>query len=91
MKYIPVEEASMKTYVFKVVVEPDEDAWFASCPALESQGAATWGETKEEALKNIEEVVRMVVESLVEHGEPLPQISSDQVEVSYDPCVTVYV
>ena len=81
----------MKTYVFKVVVEPDEDAWFASCPALESRGAATWGETKEEALKNIEEVVRMVVESLVEHGEPLPQISSDQVEVSYDPCVTVYV
>ena len=72
----------MKTYVFKVVVEPDDDAWFASCPALESQGAATWGDTQEEALKNIEEVVRMVVESLVEHGEPLPQTSSDQVEAS---------
>jgi predicted RNase H-like HicB family nuclease len=81
----------MKTYVFKVVVEPDDDAWFASCPALESQGAATWGDTQEEALKNIEEVVRMVVESLVEHGEPLPQTSSDQVEVSYEPRVTVTV
>jgi antitoxin HicB len=86
-----IEEDHMKTYVFKVVVEPDDDAWFASCPALESQGAATSGDTKEEALKNIEEVVQMVVESLVEHGEPLPQASSDQVEVSYEPQVTVTV
>lgn len=81
----------MKTYVFKVVVEPDEDAWFASCPALESQGAATWGETEEEALKNIEEVVRMVVESLLENDEPLPEVSSDQVDVSYEPRVAVTV
>jgi len=25
----------MKTYTFRVVVEPDEDRWFACCPALE--------------------------------------------------------
>ena len=36
----------MKTYTFKVVVEPDEDAlgnpaWHAYCLALESVGAAT--------------------------------------------------
>lgn len=71
----------MKQYNFKVVVEPDEDQWHAYCPALEDQGGATWGATKEEALKNIEEVVQMVVESLLEHGEPLPREASNQVEV----------
>ncbi len=62
----------MKTYALKVVVEPDEDRWHAYCPALHEQGAATWGYTREEALKSIEEVVHLVTESMVEHNEPLP-------------------
>jgi len=33
----------MKTYIFKVVVEPDEDRWHAYCPVLEDKGGATWG------------------------------------------------
>ena len=63
----------MKTYTFNVVVEPDEDRWHAECPPLVRQGAATWGHTKEEALQNIEEVVKMVVESLIERGESIPE------------------
>ena len=59
----------MKTYSFKVVVEPDEDRWHAYCPALVNQGAATWGHTQQEAIHHIQEVVQMVVESLIEHGE----------------------
>ena len=59
----------MKTYTFKVEVEPDGDRWFAHCPVLESRGAATWGYTKEEALKNIQEVVQMVIESMVKYKE----------------------
>jgi predicted RNase H-like HicB family nuclease len=51
----------MKTYTFNVIVEPDEARWHAYCPALESQGAATWGYTREEALKHIDEVVRLVI------------------------------
>jgi predicted RNase H-like HicB family nuclease len=62
----------MKTYTFKVVVEPDEDRSHAYCPALESQGAATWGHTREEALKHIDEVVQLVVDSMIEHGQPVP-------------------
>ena len=81
----------MRTYSFKVVVEPDEDRWHAYCPALVRQGGATWGYTKEEALKNIEEVVKMVVESLVEHGERVPEEPSDQVRVSQAPEVAVIV
>jgi predicted RNase H-like HicB family nuclease len=81
----------MKTYTFNVVVEPDEDRWHAACPLLLPQGAATWGYTKEEALKNIEEVVRMVVENLIEHGESIPESPSDQVQVTAEPRVAVTV
>ena len=56
----------MKTYVFRVVVEPDEDRWSSYCPAFEKYGAATWGNTQDGALKNIREVVEMVLEELAE-------------------------
>ena len=55
----------MKSYVFKVVVEPDQDGWHAYCPVLEDRGAATWGYTEEEALKNIQEVLQLVVGELI--------------------------
>jgi predicted RNA binding protein YcfA (HicA-like mRNA interferase family) len=58
----------MKTYTFRVVVEPDEDRWFAYCPALRDYGAATWGYTREEALQHINEVVQMVISELREDG-----------------------
>jgi predicted RNase H-like HicB family nuclease len=77
----------MTTYVFKVVIEPDEDAWHAYCPALLAHGAATWGNTKEEALKHIHEVVHMVVAEILEDGEPIPE----DVQVSPEPLVSVTV
>jgi predicted RNase H-like HicB family nuclease len=62
----------MKSYVFHVRIEPDADKWRAYVPDLEAKGAATWGETREEALKNIEEVLHLVLEDLLEQGEALP-------------------
>jgi predicted RNase H-like HicB family nuclease len=62
----------VKSYVFRVVLEPDADKWRAYVPALEAKGAATWGHTKEEALRNIQDVARMVIEDLREDGQPLP-------------------
>ena len=62
----------MKSYVFRVVLEPDEDVWRAYIPELEAKGAATWGNTQEDALRNIREVAQMVIEALLEDGEPLP-------------------
>jgi predicted RNase H-like HicB family nuclease len=79
----------MTTYTFKVIVEPDEDRWHAYCPALVERGAATWGATREEALANINEVVKMVVASLIEHGEAIAP--AETVEVSRDPRVAVTV
>ena len=62
----------MKSYLFRVVLEPDEEAWRAYVPDLEAKGGATWGRTKEEALGNIREVAQMVIESMLEDGEALP-------------------
>jgi predicted RNase H-like HicB family nuclease len=81
----------MKTYSFRVIVEPDEDRWHAYCPALEAQGAATWGYTREEALKHIDEVAQLVVDSMVEHGEGLPEESTRDGEITVEPRVTVNV
>lgn len=62
----------VKSYLFRVVLEPDEQAWRAYIPELESKGAATWGKTKDEALRNIHEVAQMVIESMLEDGDALP-------------------
>ena len=79
----------MKTYVFDVVIEPDEDGWFAYCPVLESRGAATWGQTKEEAARKIQEVLELVVEGMIEDGEELPiQPEKAETKTSFNPLVT---
>ncbi len=76
----------MKSFTFRVVVEPDGDGWHVSCPALARLGGATWGKTQEEALKNIQEVVEMIVEELIEEGQPIP---AGAAAVSEEPLVTV--
>jgi predicted RNase H-like HicB family nuclease len=77
------------TYTFKLVVEPDGDRWHAYCPALAAAGAATWGCTREEALRNIQDVVRMVADSMVEDGDPLPTEPSGQMHILAEPQVAV--
>jgi predicted RNase H-like HicB family nuclease len=71
----------MKTYLFRVVIEPDDGRWRAYCSALEEKGAATWSNTFEEALKNIQEVVQMVVEEMLKDDEPIPEEPSGDVKV----------
>jgi predicted RNase H-like HicB family nuclease len=63
----------VKTYVFRVVVKPDEDRWQAYCPTLEEYAAYTWGYTREGAIDNIKEVIEMVLAELSEDGLPVPQ------------------
>lgn len=82
----------MTTYTFIAVVEPDEDRWYAYCPALVRRGGTTWGETREEALANLEQVVKMVVASMVEHGEPIVEgAPKGTAWVSEEPLVAVTV
>ena len=64
----------MKTYHVRVVLEPDEGGWFVFAPGLERYGAATWGQTREQAIKYIrDEVLPMVLEELLERGTPIPE------------------
>lgn len=79
----------LKSYVFRVVVEPDEDRWFAYCPLLQKQGGATWGDTREEALRNLQEVLQMVVASMRENDEEIPESPIDEVTVLPNPSVAV--
>jgi len=91
------EETEMKTYVFRVVLEPDcwpnepESAcvWRAYIPILEAQGAATWGKTREEALKNIHEVLEMILEEFLEEGRPIPSGPESEIKVLDEPAISV--
>jgi len=56
----------VRTYTFRVVVEPDEGGFHAYCPVLRRYGAVTQGATESEALKNINEVVQMIIDELRE-------------------------
>ena len=87
----------MKTYSFQVVLEkdkwpdePDENAvWRAYIPALEHQGAASWGYTQKEALKNLQDAVDLLVEYLLEQGEELPSEPRSQIHISEVPLIAV--
>ena len=81
----------MKTYVFRVVVEPDEDRWVAYCPVLDKYAADTWGYTRAEALKNIEEVIQMVLEEMAVDNEPIPEGCQEAVVDSAEQLVTISV
>lgn len=63
----------MKSYVLSVEFEEYEGRWSAWVPELVDKGAATWGNTKEEALRHIQEVAQLVIECLIEDGEMLVQ------------------
>ena len=94
---LTVKRDGMKTYIFRVVLEedrwPDEPksaaVWRAYVPSLESQGAATWGETPQEALKNIQEVLEMILEELEEEGKLIPSGAKGEVTVLDGPVVSI--
>ena len=62
----------IKTYQFTVVFEQDEDGVFiATVPAL--QGCNSFGNTIEDAEKNIKDAIEGYVETLQEIGDPIPE------------------
>ena len=64
----------MKNYRFSVVIERDEDGYFACCPKL--QGCYTQGQSYEEVLENIKDAIRLHVEDRLESGEEVPHVDS---------------
>lgn len=67
---------------FRVRLEQDEDGVFvATCPAL--PGCVSQGHTRAEARENIREAITLYLESLREHGDPVPPgIEEEVIEVA---------
>jgi len=79
----PVEETNLsreivsnksRVYRFSVVIEKDNDGYFAFSPEL--QGCYSQGDTYEETLENIRDAIRLHVEDRLESGEEVPQPES---------------
>ncbi|MDP2218327.1 MAG: type II toxin-antitoxin system HicB family antitoxin [Methanolobus sp.] len=64
----------MKKYTFPVVIEKDQDGYFAMCPALE--GCYSQGDTYEESLENIKDAIRLILEDMEMSDELAPDINS---------------
>jgi len=80
--------APMKTYIFRVEIQQEEDGrWSAEVPTL--PGCATWGYTRNEALRSIQEAAQLYIESLLAHGEPVPNTAP--AEVMEEPAVAITV
>ena len=64
---------------FTVTLDRDEDGvWVAECPAI--PGCVSQGTTREEALDNVKEAIKLCLEVRAERGLPLT-IEMHQVEV----------
>jgi antitoxin HicB len=68
---IHTEVLPVKTYLFQVEIEQEDDgrwsAWIETLP-----GCAAWGYSKEEALEAVKETAQAYLEVLVEKGHRIP-------------------
>ena len=65
---------------FNVTLDRDEDGvWVVECPAI--PGCTSQGESREEALHNIQDAIRLCLEVRAERGWPLT-VETRQVEVA---------
>ena len=70
MRYTSVD---MRYYTFEIVIEkePEDEGYAAYSPTL--RGCFSSGKTIEEAKRNIREAIRQHIETLLAHGQPIPQ------------------
>jgi predicted RNase H-like HicB family nuclease len=68
---IHIKGEGMKTYLFQVELEQEDDgrwsAWIETLP-----GCAAWGYTKKEALDALKETAQAYLEVLAEKGQQIP-------------------
>ena len=61
----------MTEYNYTVIIErEDTGGYHAFCPTL--RGCHSQGETYEETIQNIKEAIKLYIESLQSHSEPIP-------------------
>jgi antitoxin HicB len=62
-------KVSSRTYTLSIEKHPD--GYLAYFPAL--PGCNTWGKTYEEAIKYAEEALALYLDTLIEHGDDIPE------------------
>ena len=66
---------------FTITIELDEDGFYiAGCPAL--AGCHSQGRTRDEAVANIREAIAAYVASMRKHGEDVPELEVEQIDVA---------
>ena len=73
----------MRGYRFAIVVEQDEQGYFAYCPEL--HGCYTQGETFEEVIENIKDAIKLHVEDRLANNETVTTseiVSLSSIEVT---------
>lgn len=62
----------MKNITYRIIIEPDEKGTYhAYVPAL--RGCHTWGESIDEARKNISDAIDVYIRSLIADREKVPE------------------
>jgi predicted RNase H-like HicB family nuclease len=63
---------------YRVLIEQDETGVFvAEVPSL--PGCISQGSTRQEALLNVREAIELYLESLREHGDPIPPAITEEI------------
>jgi len=67
---------------YRILIEQDEDGFFvAECPSL--PGCISQGQTRKEAIDNIQDAIKGYLESLKKRDEPIPpSIDEEIIEVA---------
>jgi predicted RNase H-like HicB family nuclease len=65
--------------IFNVTIDRDEDGyWIIECPSI--PGCVSQGDTREEAIENIKDAIKVCLDVRAERGMPLT-VETSQVEV----------
>ncbi len=67
-----MESVKTKTkYRFPYIIEPDEDGFYITCPAL--KGCSTQGDTREEAIRNIKDAIWLSLKVMQDENEDIQE------------------
>lgn len=64
----------MKQYDSPIIIEQDDDGYFATCPEL--QGCYSQGDTYEEAIVNIKDAINLHLQDRISEKEEIPSSKS---------------
>ena len=63
---------------YRILIEQDEDGFFvAECPSF--PGCISQGQSRADALENIQDAIKGYIESLRKHDEPVPPAIDEEI------------